>query len=446
MKLGVIVVVDDSNPQRRFVQTMCPPLGVLSLQACLAERQPEVELFYDYDPEKVLKRQPDIIGLSSVTENFGAAVDLAARLRQRSAAPCLMGGTHISLLPELLPDACDVGVIGEAEDTLPELLQVFARHGAFPPEELAGIAGIVYRHPRQGLQRTAPRPPVRPLDRIPFPNRRTLDPADCVHLMTSRGCTGRCAFCSSPALWPCFRQYSAGAVVEELARLRRELDPPVVKFMDDLWVADRRRVKDIARRLADGGIAFRRGFSAFARVNLLDEALVKILRKMGVTRLSLGIESGSQRILDRLDKQASVALNQQALDLCTLHGIRVCCSFVIGVPGETVDDLSATLDFIERNGRNMAEIEICPLVPFPGTPLWDDALRRDLVGLDMDWSRLRDHSDFTQFDPDTYLYLNPAMPRKTFAECCRRFRDVYQEISRVRNLTVTVQSRPLPGP
>jgi radical SAM superfamily enzyme YgiQ (UPF0313 family) len=160
---------------------------------------------------------------------------------------------------------------------------------------------------------------------------------------------------------------------------------------------------------------------------------------MGVTRLSLGIESGSQRVLDRLNKKSSVALNQRALDLCARHGIPTCCSFVIGLPGETADDLAATLGFIERNRQVIAEIEVCPLVPFPGTPLWDEALRQGLVSLDMDWSRLRDHSDFSQFDPDAYLYLNPALDRATFDDYCLRFKDCYRKISATRTLALTIQ-------
>ncbi|MBN2432399.1 MAG: B12-binding domain-containing radical SAM protein [Acidobacteria bacterium] len=443
MKLGIIVVIDDSMPPRRFMQTMCPPLGVLSLQAYLAERSPDVDLCWDYDPAKILARQPDIIGLSAVTENFIALQNLLPRLRAHTTAPLILGGTHISLRPDLLPDEAALGVIGEGEETLRELLLLFARYGTLAPKRLSRVAGIVFRHPRRGVQVTPPRAPVRPLDRIPFPHRRILDPPDCIHLLTSRGCPYRCAFCSSPALWTSFRQYSADAVIAELIRLKADLDPPLIKFMDDLFVADRRRVRQIAAGLSDRGISFRQGYSAFARPNLLDEDLVGRLRRMGVVRLSLGIESGAQSILDRLDKRSSVALNQKALDLCARHGIRTCCSFVIGVPGETAAELTATLQFIERNRGSIHEIEICPLVPFPGTPLWDEALRQGRVHRNMDWSRLRDHSDFGQFEPETYLYLNPAMPRETFTDFCLRFKDVYREISRIRTLAV---SFPSPAP
>jgi len=450
MKLGVIVVIDDSTPARRFMQTMCPPLGVLSLQGYLGRHRPDVDLFWDYDSRAILARQPDIIGLSAVTENFGALQRLVPELRSQTSAPLLVGGVHISLLPDRLPEECALGVMGEGEETLRELLTIFARTGSFAPDTLRPVAGIVFRDPRRGVTVNPPRAAIRPLDRIPFPHRRTLDPPDCIHLLTSRGCPYGCAFCSSGALWPCFRQYSADSVADELRRLKMELDPPLVKFMDDLFVADPRRVGRIAARLADGGIVFERGFSAFARPNLLTEDLVGQLRRMGVIRLSLGIESGSQPILDRLDKRSSVALNQRALELCARHGIRTCCSFVIGVPGETAADLTATLQFMGRNRHFIHEIEICPLVPFPGTALWDEALRQGRVSRDMDWSRLRDHSDFNRFEPETYLYLNPAMPRTSFMVFCRRFRDVYREISRVRTLAVSLQppapASPPPAP
>lgn len=267
---------------------------------------------------------------------------------------------------------------------------------------------------------------IRPLDDLPFPKRPAPDTRSTTHVITSRGCPFDCAFCSSATLTSTYRMHSAAYVLEELTWIRDHVGPRHIKFFDDLFVANRKRVLELSELIVASGLRFEAGMSCFARTDLLDEELLVAMQRMGFTGLSIGIESGSERILGKVGKRNSVERNQRVLDLCKQHGMITCCSFVIGWPGETEEDLEDTRAFIERNRPAMHQVEICPAVPYPGTGLWTEALKLGLVSEQMDWSILRDHSIYLDFNPDDYLYLNPAMPRERFVDWTRRFRGVYE--------------------
>lgn len=112
LRLALLVVVDESTPLRRATQKVCPPLGLLYLQAYLAQHAPEVEVIVTWSVAEVVLARPDLIGLSSVTENFVMASVLATRLHEVTGAQVLIGGAHISLVPGSLPAACAAGGVG----------------------------------------------------------------------------------------------------------------------------------------------------------------------------------------------------------------------------------------------------------------------------------------------------------------------------------------------
>jgi radical SAM superfamily enzyme YgiQ (UPF0313 family) len=176
------------------------------------------------------------------------------------------------------------------------------------------------------------------------------------------------------------------------------------------------------------------GFSCFARAELLDREMIEILKKMGFTGVAIGIESGSPHILNLVKGKSTVDINQKALDLCKEYELYTTCSFIIGAPGETVKDLQMTHDFILLNESKITEIEICPLVPFPGTELWSYAEKKGLVSNNMDWGLLEDYSVFTQYNPDRYIYLNKDhVSFSDFNDYCLKFIQIYMHFSEKSN-------------
>lgn len=426
MKLALLSVVSHENQMKKFVQTMCPPLGLYYIESYLKKHMPSVKVFISTDPEMLLYWKPDIIGIASVTENFRLALDSIKKIRNYTKVPIIMGGVHITFLPEQLPYECALGVLGEGEVTLLEVLQIYEKDGKFTENNLKDIPGIVYRNNKNEIIITPARPVISSLDEVPFPVRDRIDPLGITHVISSRGCPYKCIFCSTSKFWNSFRAHSAEYVAMELKDIMERIKPPHIKFFDDLFIANKKRMEELADIVEKEGLRPPYGFSCFARAELLDRDMAEILKKMGFSGIAIGIESGSPDVLKRLKGHSTLEINQNALDICKEYGFHTTCSFVLGTPGEKGKDLQMTYNYILKNEDKITEIEICPIVPFPGTPLWDYALERGLVSYSMDWGLLEDYSIFTNFNIDRYIYLNENMSLRVFKNYCIRFMEMYR--------------------
>ena len=426
MKLALLSITSEENPIKSFVQKMCPPLGFFYIESYLKKYLPQAETFISTDLNNILEWKPDIIGVSSVTENFSIACRHIETLSKSTDVPIVIGGVHISILPDNLPEECSLGVIGEGEETILELLNLFLKYKKFEESRLKDIKGIVYRGSDGIIHITEKRPLIKPLDAIPWPDRHFIDLLGITHTISSRGCPYRCIFCSTSTFWDCFRAHSASYVAGEIKSIMDNIAPPHIKFFDDLFIADKNRIKELADFVIKEKLCPEHGFSCFGRAELMDRDMMELLKRMGFTGIAIGMESGSPDILKKLKGNSTVEINQRTLDFCREYGIHTTCSFVLGTPGETEKDLRKTYEFILKNEEKITEIEICPLVPFPSTELWDYALERGLVSYDMDWSLLEDYSIFTQFNPDRYIYLNESMNFDTFRHYCLKFLELYR--------------------
>ena len=377
---------------RREVETSVRPLGLAYLAAYVRERHPDVEVRISSRlPGPSDPFHPDMVGISSVTHNYGAACEIAREAKARGHG-VVVGGIHLSLVPSALTADMDVGVLGEGEETFSEIVETARRDGAgtaaFDPAAFRAIPGTLTRAEDGTLHTGPPRPLIDPIDRLPRPARDLLHQgATNLFLVTSRGCPYRCAFCSSSAFWERARYFSPEYVVEEVASLRRDYRAGHLSFWDDLFIAPPARfraiVEGIRERKLHEGIAF----SAAVHAARVDGEIATLLRKMNVTQVSLGLESGSDRVLQSLKGPvASVAQGRQAVAALHREGIRVTASFIIGAPGETREEIRRTRALIRE--LPLAQAGVYRLVPLPGTPIWDEATRLGLVSETMDWSRL----------------------------------------------------------
>ena len=354
---------------------------------------------------KIKKTMPDLVGISSVTQEFSMATRVADEIKKRMDIPILVGGPHITALPHTLPKSFDIAVLGEGEQTMLELMQFYEKWG-LDKSKLTDIKGIAY-HNSKNITVNERRELIQPLDKIPFPARELLDMKRFTrprwvfgsyrrrgtHMVTSRGCPYNCIFCSTQHFWgkpPRF--FHAEYVVSEIKELIEKYKVEAVNFYDDLFILSRKRLKKIFQQIKEEGINEKVEFFCLVRANLLDDELVKLLKRMNVKAVSIGLESGSEKILGLLKKNTvTVKQNQKALDLCKKYGIVNESSFMIGCPEETYEDILLTFEFI-RQARRLGTLRtysvyIC--TPFPGTELWEYAKRRGVVKDSMDWGRFK---------------------------------------------------------
>jgi anaerobic magnesium-protoporphyrin IX monomethyl ester cyclase len=384
-----VLWVNAINPYAE-IEYRYPPLGVGYLASSLrAHFGPDTFQFrvVNREVEEALTDfQPDIVGITTVTQNYSMAKKYARAIRQKRL-PVIIGGIHISMLPSSLSPDMDVGVIGEGEETILELFELFMKKGNLDSEGVSQIRGIVYRNSGGSLHLTEKRPPLFPLDRISMPARDLLSIEKHSYLFSSRGCPFRCVFCASSRYWGPVRFFSAEYVVREIRELVRAYGVKLISFYDDLMIADGSRLKKIVSLLQREDFLSRVKFSLNARANLLDEGVVKLLKDMNVVSVGMGLESGNERVLRYLKgPHISVADNQAAIRLLKKYGIAANASFVIGSPDETEEEIGDTYRFIKTSGLSFVDAYV--ITPFPGTPIWEYAKSVGAVQDDMEWERL----------------------------------------------------------
>lgn len=386
-----------------------PPLGLVSIATYLKEYLGfENTRILDINFEDIYKSfveyEPDIIGIASMAIEYGKAIKFAEKIKEHNRnIPIIIGGVHISTLPSSLKECFDIAVIGEGEETMLELIQLFEKKGKFSKIDLKKIDGIAF-YDKNKLIITNRRELIEPLDKIPIPDKRLLNKkyferrknfgtgkySVVAYMLTSRGCPYRCVFCSTSIFWKKVRFNSVGRVVSEIKELVEDYKVDHISIWDDIFTINRPRLKEIASRLMKEHILDKVSFGCQPRANLVDDELCKILKSMNMETVDFGFESGSERMLRYL-KNGSVTVedNKGAIKLCKKYGFRIYGSLIFGSPSETIEDMKETLDFIKFTIKNGADyIWSFVMTPFPGTQIWEIAKKRDKVSDNMNWDMI----------------------------------------------------------
>jgi radical SAM superfamily enzyme YgiQ (UPF0313 family) len=328
---------------------------------------------------------PEVIVFEAHAEAFPVVAGCAARVREFSRARRVAYGSVPTFLPERVvgPGACfDVAMAGESELTLLDLLAVFDAGGA--AQAPADVDGIAFWDAEAGkLVRTRPRELPRDLDVLPSVDYELFRLEDYCkysfpmpihgrvrwgHVLATRGCPYPCTHCSfdhRQSYGRPLRRHSPRRLVDDLERLVRRHGVNAVSIEDDIFTLDRRYVLAICDELEARALGLR--WVAQTRVDCLDAELVERMKRAGCAGLSLGIESGSDRVLGVLKKGFT---RQEALDgirLCQERGLMLRLLFMIGNPTETAAEIEDTLE-LARQARAIT-IQVHISTPYPGTSL-----------------------------------------------------------------------------
>jgi len=385
LKFMLINAIDLSKE----IESTLPPLGFGYLISSLREHfgRDHIEIsVVDRDIEKEIHQiEPDIVGITSVSQNYNRAIKYAD-IAKKFDLPVIMGGVHISALPTTLTNDMDLGVIGEGEQAIVELFELFEKKGSFHSDDLRKIDGIVFWTNGE-LSVSNRREPIQPLDKIPMPDRGPFAIKKSTYMFTSRGCPYKCSFCASTRLWGNVRFFSAEYVVREIEYLVEKYKVEEIRFLDDLFVAKSARLKQIVDLLEEKGILSKVAFTCNARSNLVNDELAIQLRRMKVKSVGMGLESGVPKTLEYLKGgNVTVTNHKNALKILRKHGIKPSVSFIIGSPKETREEILQTFGFIKEH--RLTNFDVYVLTPFPGTPVWDYAKARNLVSENIDWDIL----------------------------------------------------------
>jgi radical SAM superfamily enzyme YgiQ (UPF0313 family) len=371
-----------------------PPLGITYVAAAFEAAGCEVRIFdyiiSCYSKEKLAAQladfQPDAVGAGCVTMNF---YDAQGILRDvKSCNPeilTMIGGPHVSFTAEETlrnyPEI-DLIFIGEADDTITEFVPLMKQKSKWH-----NIPGIAFRQDDE-IVNNGRRSFIMDVDRVPMPARHLLPISRYqafgypVSMITGRGCPHSCIFClGRKMVGSKVRRRDPQLVLDEIEQIVN-LGFERINIADDLFASDTKRVKEICNGIKERNLKFT--WSAFARVDTVNQEMFDAMATAGCDSISFGVESGNPEMLKRVKKGITLTQAENAINMCKQAGMLAHASFMVGLPGETKETLSQTAAFAES-------LKILfgyhYLAPFPGTTLCEKVDEYDLEILTKDWAK-----------------------------------------------------------
>ena len=268
--------------------------------------------------------------------------EICKKLKQYNIKTIMIGKT-VTYNPKIIDIiGFDIGIIGETENTIKEILI----KGVSNTKELSKINGIVFKQ-KDEIIVTSPNKERYDLDKLPIPNRDIADLKDYIDIrsiLTSRGCINQCDFCPTYNYWGSWRGKSAENVVKEIEYLIQKYNTKKIIFLDDNATASKKRMQEISNMIIEKNIKIRLG--CLASINTYEKETFELMFKAGFRWVHFGIESGSQRVLEKNNKKFNLNYAKQVIKEVKQIGFRVRTSFIFDLPTTTQEDMKKTIEFI----------------------------------------------------------------------------------------------------
>ena len=440
-----------------------PPLGLGYLAGYLRSYGHKVELFdcaaKEITTEKLVealkKGKPNLIGITVFTMFYPEARETIREVKKITSVPVVIGGPHVSALPRFsLEDTeADFAVVGEGEKTLLELVTMIEKE----KREFTAVKGLVFKTKTGKIIENKRRPLIKNLDSLPLPAWDLIEPQKyppaphgafykrfpIAPIITTRGCPYNCSFCASKITWEQkLRFRSPQAVVDEIELLVKKFGVKEFHFEDDNFTASREHAMAVCQEIIKRNLDIVWACPNGVRIDRLDEELLKTMKKSGCYLLAFGIESSSQEILDRANKDLDLKLTPKVLKMVKKVGIQTWGFFIIGLPGETRKTIQETISFAKKLPLDRAQF--CKFTPLPGTIIFEEWREgRDLR--DLPWEKINFFGDcvysteeltskeLTGFQKKAFraFYFRPQIFLKTLM--CMKFRQFKWLLRRLRD-------------
>lgn len=360
--------------------------------------------------EVIRTYQPKIVGFSCTSASVNPCLKMACDAKEICDPVVVFGGMHPTILPEetAREPVVDYIVVGEAEKSFAVLAEKIL--SGETPVQVPGIGGFY-----NGEFFLNPQPPMeKDIDQFPFPDRDALIFPDehrkyLKAIVSSRGCPYRCTFCSGNKIHGGVVRYrSVDSILAEIRLLKDKYSVTHVTFYDDSFLLDRKRVKQLCRRMIAEELNIK--WSGFVRVNLVDPGILELMRISGCIFLGIGVESGSDYILKKIKKGYNRARAIQAVKWVKESGIDISINIIIGFPFEREQDIRDTISLI-------AEVKVTTNIntftPYPRSEIYEECVETGLLDGNVDWRVISQHSAYNTFvkevSPSLYKELLDQM-------------------------------------
>lgn len=375
------------DPKELQIMKPYAPLGLLYLSSHLRAKGCDVEVYDStFGSRRELLRileteTPSTIGIYGTLMTRRGVLDIAEAAKMRGWKVILGGPEPASYAKEYLDAGADIVVEGEGEVTLEELLASFRRQN---DTDLRAIDGIFFRNPDGSLVRTGPRPLISDLDAQPLPDRERINVGKyvdvwrkhhgegSVSVITARGCPYDCRWCSHSTYGKTHRRRSAANVAVEVEWLLGRYQPDMLWMADDVFTIHHGWIRQYAKEMKTRRL--RIPFECITRADRLNAEVADSLAELGCFRVWIGSESGSQRILDAMERGVTAGQVQQAVELCRQRGIEAGMFLMWGYEGEKLADIEETVEHVKACLPDVFLTTVS--YPIKGTPYYDQVADR----------------------------------------------------------------------
>jgi anaerobic magnesium-protoporphyrin IX monomethyl ester cyclase len=391
------------DPKEMQIMKPYAPLGILYLCSHLRRAGFDVEVFdttfssRDALFHRLRTETPSVLGIYANLMTRANAIEIIAVAREAGWRVIVGGPEPGAYALEYLQAGADFVVFGEGEATVEELLAALrARADATDANWRARIAGIAYLDDAGRFHQNAPRAQIADLDVQPWPARKSIDlhryvdtwrthhQQGSVNFITARGCPYKCRWCSHQVYGQTHRRRNPIKVIDELEWLLAEYNPDVAWISDDVFTINHEWIRNYAAEMRRRGL--RIPFECISRADRLNEEMLDLLAELGCFRVWIGSESGSQRLLDSMDRGVKIEQVQRAIEQSRARNIQSGMFLMWGYEGEEMDDIEATIRHVSRSQPDIFFTTIS--YPIKGTPYYQQVESR-LVQL-VPWSKSSD--------------------------------------------------------
>src|SRR5215472_1990134 len=391
------------DPKELQIMKPYPPLGILYICSHLQKKGIDAEVFdstFSSSKELFARLEagpPSVLGVYANLMTRSNAVEILQVAKAAGWQTVVGGPEPGAYIDEYLDSGADVVVIGEGELTLEELVPLLHQHPS--TGELQRVCGIAFRMPDGSVVRTAPRAQIRDIDAQPWPARETIDYSKyltvwrerhgqgSVSLITARGCPYDCRWCSHEVFGKTHRRRKPTSVADELEWLLNRYSPEMAWMADDVFTIHPGWLFQYAAELKSRGLKL--PFECISRADRLNAKVIETLAEMGCFRVWIGSESGSQRVLDAMERGVTLQEVQDAVALCRSNGIQTGMFLMWGYQGEELSDIEATIEHVKKTDPDIFFTTVA--YPIKGTPYFSDVKER--VENDKPW-RLSSDREF----------------------------------------------------
>jgi len=366
---------------RRIASARYPPLSLLYIATVLKEEGHKVEFLdsqigdkkLDDIKEKIKKKKPEVIVVSTSTMTYNEDAETLKEIKEEIDVITMAFGSHVTFRPQdsLKREGVDIIVMREPEYIIRDVINSMENG-----KDFREVRGIGYKENGK-VRINPPYPFIDPLDELPIPDRSYIANVEYFNplvkrlpwttALTSRGCPGRCNFCTSPSFYgTVFRFRSAENVLLELEYLS-EMGYKEIFFRDETFTANRKRVEEICKGILERDLDLT--WICNARVGTVNKDILELMKKAGCHYIKFGVESGSQKILDNINKGIKVEMTRKTFKWCKEVGIDTHAHLMVGCIGETWETINETIKFIRE--IEPTTITCGAFTPYPGTKVFE---------------------------------------------------------------------------